>query len=178
MIERFKKEDLSCLDELYEKLKSTRNEMLAPIAPVHLQKVGLFIARFQRVEFSIKELISFFYNQQTLDIILDEISFFSLLNILRKINTETISGQVNEDLSFLINQADILKDIRNIIVHSTYISSSGVSLNLMKGSKKKEVEKEFYEIEASEFDDLILIAEKLMNSFSAIALNVLKTYVA
>lgn len=174
MIEKFKNKDLSHLDELYVKLKSKHDQILPSFNAIHLQKVGLFIARFQRIEYSIKELISFFYNRQILDLVLDEISFSGLLTILRKINTIKFTGLENKNLSFLIEQTGVLNSIRNIIVHSIYAGSPGNSLNLLKGSKKNGNQKEFYEITPDEFDVLILITEKLMNSFSSIAFSILK----
>lgn len=145
------------LDSICEDIH--HNVALPEINEEYLQKVGLFIARFQRLEYSIKQFILHQANNNRIcQQMLDNLPFSGLLKILKNNIPKSIIDK--NDFEHLIVSTEKLNRIRNIIVHAIYLASWEESLNLFNKTNA------FYQLELNDFNKLIWILGRLIDSFS------------
>jgi hypothetical protein len=126
-------------ETLFNQLSRTHKPQKAQLDPKELQSIGLIIAKFQRLEMTIRHFIGILANiandQTLVNIFTVKSSFKNLLSILSALAVEKRFHRI-DDLNKLLQKAYKAEDVRNQIVHSVWTSGPRFKTTI---SKKKGV---------------------------------------
>lgn len=155
-------------NELFVELHKTHKPIKAKFEKEYLEAIGLLIAKFQRLESTIKSFVGMILNisneQQLVSALLTKHSFGNLIIVLECVAIEKKFHR-HADLMLLLKKALKAEEIRNQIVHSVWTSGGRFKTTLKSGTGVKTVYEAYTSSELLNIADTV---DKIDTAISAL----------